>query len=385
MSNNSLAVCDLIQETLTNNCYKIVKSDSGRMYFIRPSKSGKSQTAVEYRVGEVTPRVSRMLRENKNEATKEIIERTLTHLHSDALDSEPVTIHNRIAQQGDSIFVDLGGSDHRVIRIQSGRWSECDSCQVLFNRPMNMGALPWPVGGGHIDLLRSVLGMESNDTWWLTVGLLLSYLQERGAYFLGVLEGPSGAGKSTLAKYLGRTIDPRKPQVARMPSSPQDLLVAGFNRHVLSFDNLTPLSPKESAVVCSIATGSGMEMRRLYSDSETSAVDLRRPIILNGNRGLLACEEVRSRAVPLLLPQRSPESRRTDESLEDEFVRHWPQILGALFDLAAAGLKHQGSVCNPSQKVRMLDGATWVERCLQGAGLGEGLFLNAARTRPAEP
>jgi hypothetical protein len=367
-----------IEDAMNAACYRMVKTTTGQVCFVRPTPSGTSSTAVEYNKSHAPIHVANLLIEQDIEATHADIDSVLTTLQSKALDADPVRVHNRVAEALDGvIYLDLGDARKRVIEIRPDGWRESTKCPVLFNRPASMLPLPFPVGGQAIEHLRCVLRIEDDDVWWLALGFVLSCLKERAAHFVAVIEGPPGSGKSVLTRYLGWVLDHRNPQTPRIPLTRKDIMAVAANRYILAFDNLTPLTPQQSGDLCAIATGSGLEGRELYTHFGSSGADVQRPMILNGIQGLLVREEVRSRAVPILLPERTPESRRLDEDIEDAFRRHWPAILGALCDLAVAGLNYQEPVCEPSQRVRMLSSANWVERCLRGAGLGEGLFLGA--------
>jgi energy-coupling factor transporter ATP-binding protein EcfA2 len=364
--------------------YRVVRATTGQVCFARPGPSGTSMTAVEFNHEEAQLHVFRLLVEQDRGADMADIGAALTLLRARAIDAPAVEVYNRVAETTDGvIYVDLGDERRRVIEVRPGVWRESPDCPVYFNRPASMLALPDPARGGSIDRLWDVLRIDDSDVRWLCLGFVLSCLKERATHFLAVVQGPTGAGKTTLTDYLSRLLDPRDPQTPRIRRSADDVVAACAHRYVMAFDNMTALTPGQSGDLCAIATGSGQEGRRLYSNFGSCGASVQRPMVLNGIDGLLKRAEVRSRAVPIRLPSRRGRPHVPDEAIEDDFNREWGGILGAVLDLAAAGLADTGAVCG-ADRGRMVSSVAWVERCLRGAGLGAGRFLDAYTRARAE-
>jgi hypothetical protein len=78
--------------------------------------------------------------------------------------------------------------------------------------------------------------------------------------------------------------------------------------------------------------------------------------------------DLQGRIIALAL-QRITDDRRKDEgSLERDFAKLRPGLLGCLFDLVANGLRHLGKV-QPNGGPRMMDTFKWLLACEQGTGL----------------
>ena len=105
---------------------------------------------------------------------------------------------------------------------------------------------------------------------------------QSGAVFDFAIYGTSGAAKTTLAKLLGLLIDPRIPAKERLPRDRDTLILNASVSHVQSFDNISTIPQEMSDDLCSLATGSGLTKRSLYTNEEQTIFEACRPIILNG-------------------------------------------------------------------------------------------------------
>jgi hypothetical protein len=91
-------------------------------------------------------------------------------------------------------------------------------------------------------------------------------------------------------------------------------------------------------------------------------------VALNGIPDFVDRPDLQGRIIALAL-QRITDDRRKDEgSLEREFAKLRPGLLGCLFDLVANGLRHLATV-HPNGGPRMMDTFKWLLACEQGTGL----------------
>jgi hypothetical protein len=79
------------------------------------------------------------------------------------------------------------------------------------------------------------------------------------------------------------------------------------------------------------------------------------------------------RSILLNLPVIPEENRRTEEQFWADFDASSPQILGAILDVVADGLRRLPEV-DLARKPRMADFATWVTACEPSLGLEDGAF-----------
>jgi energy-coupling factor transporter ATP-binding protein EcfA2 len=369
-----------IEKAMAQARYQVVRATTGQMCFARPSPSGTSLTIAEFNQEEAQLQVFSLLNDlaTEIEADWADVGATLALLRAKAGDALPVKVYNRVAEADDgTIYLDLGDGQRRVLEIRPGSWQESTNCPIYFNRPPSMLPLPYPTRNGQIDRLRCVLRIDDADVWWLSLGFLLSCLKERATHFLAVVQGPTGAGKSTLTRYLSQVLDHRDPQTPRIRKKTDDIVAACAHRYVMAFDNMTALTADQSGDLCAIASGSGLEGRKYYTNFGACGASIHRPMILNGIDGLLKRGEIRSRAVPIRLPSREGQLHLEDEVIGEDFRTHWGEMLGAVLELAAKGLGDTDTLPVPVQQSRMVSSVGWVYRCLRSGGLDPDQFFGA--------
>jgi hypothetical protein len=269
-------------------------------------------------------------------------------------------VHLRVASDSGDLFVDCCDSGWRVIRITGVGWKVIEaSTAVRFRRTRGMVALPVPQRGTRIEELRPFLNVSDGD-FVLVVAFMVAALRDRGPYPILVLNGEQGTAKSTFARIVRSLIDPSSVPLSSLPPTSRDLFIAANNQHVLSFENLSKLTPTMSDSLCRLATGGGFRVRTLYKDSDETLFDASRPIILNGINNFVTRGDLQDRAI--VLPLSPISDRRTEKSLFADFERKCAGIFGALLDLMVKGVERlpDTHLNNPP---RMADFATWAVAC----------------------
>lgn len=287
---------------------------------------------------------------------------------------EPVFV--RVGEANGKAYVDLGDAGWRAVEIDAHGWRVLDRPPVHFTRRGGHGALPDPVPGGNLALLRSLVNVGSDTDFVLLIAWLVGAFSPTGPYPLLILQGEQGSAKSTLAKTVRSLIDPGSPALRSAPREERDLMISAMSGWALVFDNLSEVRPSLSDALCRIATGGGFATRRLYANDEEMLFDATRPVVLNGIADLAVREDLASRAIVLSLPIISEKSRLTEAELRAEFDLLRPALLGALFDAVSAALRHRHEV-NLTTRPRMADFATWVVAAESALPWATGEFLAA--------
>ena len=91
-------------------------------------------------------------------------------------------------------------------------------------------------------------------------------------------------------------------------------------------------------------SGGSFALRQLYTDRDEVLFQAARPAILNGIEDVVSRSDLADRAIFVALEPIADEHRRTERQLWREFEVMRPQILGALFDAAAHGLRRLSRV-----------------------------------------
>ncbi len=291
-------------------------------------------------------------------------------------DSPESVLWVRIAEHDDRIYIDLGDEQRHAVEISAEGWRIISNPPVRFRRTKGMRALPLPLSGGSIGMLRTFLNLGGDSNWILGVSWLMAAYRPKGPYPILILQGEQGAAKSTTAKLLRKLTDPSVSAVRRPPRDDRDLLIAAANSRILAYDNLSGIPAWLSDALCQLATGGGFSTRELYTDADEVFFDAMRPIILNGIDHLAERADLADRALILNLPPIEENNRKDEAQLYAEFERDLPQIFGALLT-AVCGTLARLPHTRLQRKPRMADFSLWATAAERPLGFPAGAFMGA--------
>jgi hypothetical protein len=180
-------------------------------------------------------------------------------LRSRAEQAEPAPLHLRAAPWNGGVVLDLGTADARLVEITPTGWQVTDAGPVhpYYRRSKHIHPLPEPARGGSLAPLADLLGYpEDSREFRLIVGWLVTALlhpdADRPALWW---TGPQGAGKTTRSSLVVSVLDPRggpergtsdRGGGGQLGRSIEDILVAASARFIVTFDNLTAISVRQS-------------------------------------------------------------------------------------------------------------------------------------------
>ena len=281
----------------------------------------------------------------------------------------------RLAEKDGNIYLDLGNDKWGVVEITAEGWNVISNPPVKFVRPRSLLTLPKPERGGSIGELSRFINVKDDDRI-LVVGFLLYCLNPNGPFPILIVQGEQGSAKSTFGRVIRSLIDPSSAMLRSAPKSEQDLMIAAQNGWLLSFDNLSNLSPAMSDSLCRLATGGGLSTRKLYTDGEESIFEATRPICLNGITEFATRDDLLDRALIVKLPSIPPSKRMEEKVFWAEFKEVRPKILGALLDGVSAALKNIPDV-KLAELPRMADFAKFATAAEPAFGWSDGAFMDA--------
>jgi hypothetical protein len=221
-----------------------------------------------------------------------------------------------------------------------------------------MQPLPIPVKGGSIDDLRSFLNVDDDD-FVLIVGCLLDGLRGGRSHPVLVLTGAAGTAKSTQLAILNCLIDPQP--IGGLPATESQLRKVSA-RHLFAFDNVSGIPRPVADALCRLSTT--------------------HPVIINCIEDVVTCPGLADRGVFATCNSIPDERRRTEQEVWAEFERSHPQILGALLDAVAQGLRSLPTT-RLDKLPRLADLARWVTAC-EGDLWPQGTFVAAYANNRAE-
>jgi hypothetical protein len=281
----------------------------------------------------------------------------------------------RTGANGGKLYIDLANSNWEAVEVDATGWRIVAAPRVRFRRAAGMLPLPRPVRGGSIGGLRRFLNVSSDEDFVLAVCWELAALRNTGPYPIMALAGEQGSAKTTFARVARALVDPNAAPLRSLPREERDLAIAASNAHALVFDNLSHLSPWISDALCRIATGAGYATRQLYSDSDEVILDACRPIILTSIVDVATRADLADRALAFTLQPIAEDTRRSEREFETAFDAAAPQILGALLDGIAHGLRNLPHV-RLAKLPRLADFGEWAAAC-ETAYWPAGTFMKA--------
>jgi hypothetical protein len=178
-------------------------------------------------------------------------------------DGPEIQVFIRVGGHEGKLYLDLCDDSWRAVEIDDRGWRVIENSPVRFRRSAGMKALPAPVSGGSIEMLRPFLNVQSDTEFVLAVAWMLAVLRDCGPYPVLVLSGEQGSAKSTFSAMMRALLDPNSAPLRALPREDRDLFIAANNGHVLTFDNVSGLRAWISDTLCRLATGGGFAVRQL--------------------------------------------------------------------------------------------------------------------------
>lgn len=282
-------------------------------------------------------------------------------------------VHVRVAGAKGDYWLDLGEpGNSRAVHLTPGKWI-LEEPELMFSRSETSQTLPEPMPGGAIEPLWQIANIPDGYRL-LVVAWLIECLRPDTPYPVLELLGEHGSAKSTTQTAMRRLIDPNAADLRGVPKSAEDLFVSGGVNHFLSIENVSHLPAPLQDALCVISTGGGFAKRMLYTDSEESVINLKRPVVLNGIAATVTQQDLVSRTLTIEMPV--IESAQAKDSLEGKFGEHRAQILGGLLDIAAAALCHLPDMTlPPSERPRLVEFAYLGMAVAKAMGVSPGVFL----------
>jgi hypothetical protein len=145
---------------------------------------------------------------------------------------------------------------------------------------------------------------------------------------------------------------------------------------MVSYENLSFLSPPMQDAFCSIATGAGTSKRQNYTDGNEWIISAKRPVILNGISATVTAQDLVDRAITIELPR--IEGRTEQRDVLGAFEAKQPEILGGILDLFAKALEFLCLIEIPkNERPRMLEFAKLGLSLAEVSGEGRDSFWQA--------
>lgn len=254
-------------------------------------------------------------------------------------------VHVRAAHHEGKYYLDLGEPDlSRVVCISSEGWEIIDNPPVCFLRPETLQPLPEPIRNSDISPLWNMVNVTENDRL-LIIAWLIDCLRPETPFPLLELIGEQGSAKSTTQMMLRRLIDPNSCDLRAAPKTIEDIFVSAGVNWLVSYENISHLSPQVQDALCVLATGGGFAKRKLYSDADESVILVKRPVVLNGISAAVTAQDLIDRTISIETPFITLRTEITD--LWDQYKSHHASLLGSLLSIFSESLSRLRHIALP--------------------------------------
>ena len=283
-------------------------------------------------------------------------------------------VFTRTAKTKAGYWLDLCNDAWECVLITATGWAVVSGpAAPLFTRSPSMRPLPLPKRGGSLDALWPLINIPEAERL-MVLAWLLECLRPDTPYPVLEKTGEQGCAKSWTQSVLRSLIDPNQANLRAAPKNVEEVWIAARNSHMVSLENLSHLSPQYQDALCVLATGGGYSARTLYTNTEETIIELRKPIVLNGISVIVTAQDLLDRCLHIDLP--TIQHRELAGDLQARFEAQQPALLGALLDLFAKVLALLPSVeIEPEQRPRMADFAMLGEAVYRVHGHPPGAFL----------
>ena len=279
-------------------------------------------------------------------ATPSQLKATINQIEAQAqLDGPEREVFHRVGKFGDRLYLDLADEKWSAIEIDAAGWRVVQRPPVRFVRTPGMLPLPVPEKGGSIEALRSLVNVADEQDFVLVVAWLLAAMHCDIAKPVVAIRGGAGSAKSSLVEILRGLIDPHDPPYTALPRTELKLRTTAAESYLQAYDNISGLTVSMSDALC-----------RFVTDGSNQ------PVIINGIWDIITRSDLSDRSVFIDCAPISDVQRRTQADVMATFARTRPQILGALLDAVAHGLRNQHQT-HATGLPRMADFAQAVTAC----------------------
>ena len=201
-------------------------------------------------------------------------------------DGEEHRTYVRVAALEDRVYVDLTDAAWQAVEIDKTGWRIITDPPVRFRRAGGEQPLPTPVRSTSDieDMLGTLVKVRKPEQLKLVLGHMVACLGLDGPIPMLCFVCEYGSLKTSTMRVVRTHVDPRTPMTSGLSKSEDDMLVAGKAQWLLAFDNLSEIPDDMADVLCRVVTGGGSYKRKLFTDADLSALDIRRPVLLTATQ-----------------------------------------------------------------------------------------------------
>ncbi|MCK5509149.1 MAG: toprim domain-containing protein [Desulfobacterales bacterium] len=286
-------------------------------------------------------------------------------------DGQEEDIYLRAGRNENSYYIDLCDDQWKVVQINHLGWQILNRSPVKFRRTQTMQPIIEPDKTPDLNALWKFCNVPESDRIFILAFILECWRPETQKPVLE-LTGIQGSGKSQIAEILRDLIDPNSVNLRARPKQIEDIFISAANNWLVNYNNLSHLSSGMQDALCIVGTGGGYASRQLYTNLDEVAVNVLRPVIINGISSLVTAQDLVDRAIHIDVPELL--GFIPAHELRKMYEKDKPKILAGLFDLFSRALKILPKIGKDGLP-RMADFTLLGESISQAMGRKPGLFV----------
>jgi len=288
-------------------------------------------------------------------------------------------VNLRVSENNGCRYLFIADERLRVIEVSSTGWRLLDKSPVKFWKPSSMQSLPIPEVGGDFSLLWQFINIPESSRLLVLAWILETFRAETPKPILALC-GTQGSAKSSTQSKLRQLIDNNAVNLRAAPKSVEDVFISAGCNWLVSFENLSKLTPQLQDALCTLATGGGFATRTLYTNADETIIEVKRPVIINSIPNVITAQDLSDRAISIELPSIV---YREEAEINLQWNAAKPSIFGGLLELFVATIAKLPSIklINPP---RMADFTKLGEAMAQVLGYPAGSFEELYKANRAD-
>lgn len=335
--------------------------------------------------------VQKILRDNQNSLNQSALSELISDIDAEAIyEGRRGAVFNRVGKdENGNIIINPCFENGDIIHITPDGWTIrapfTHSKEKLKIYPVMIktkGMLPFPSpvrGKGNIQDIRKFIKAENDDKKFiLIVAFIIQSFFFNGPFPLIVIVAEPGSGKTFSTLIIKRIIDPHEAPTLSEPRDPRDMFSTAGVSWVMAYDNFSKVKQWLSDLFCRFSTGNATIDRELFTNGEAYIYSAKRPAIVNGINDFFSQSDILQRSIIFENTRITPEERKTESELLQDFENVAPGIFCDILDLLSAVLKTLPDieVYNPTRMSDFCKLGTAVAVCL---GYEDNFFMDAYR------
>ena len=276
-------------------------------------------------------------------------------------------------------YIHLGDGTSKAVEITPTGWRITDDAPVKFWQSSAMQSLPTPNSGGDVGLLWKYVNDKDR---LLVLAWILESFRPETPFLVLAISGQQGSAKSSSQDKIRQLVDNNSVNLRAAPKSIEDIFVGAGVNWVVSFENLSHLTPAMQDALCTLATGGGYASRKLFTNDEENIISVKRPVIINSIPHVITAQDLTDRAINIEAPRVAGYLEVTELNKAWEIDK--PIIFGGLMDLFVNTLKGIDSVKGVDNSIRMIDFTRLGESMARSLEHDEGHFTSLYKANRLE-